>query len=245
MVLLLVSFPLGAAEWEGTVEWGPQVSLSTNLAAEVVRLGAAPGQRVKRGEVLAELESGVVQSHLESARAGVAHHKLVRAEARSELQRSEELYERTLLSDHDLDVARIAAAAAEAGYLQALAQLKEAQRAVELTRISAPVDALVTERHVEVGETVNGVFQAAKIYTLVPVGVYRVRLAPDATQAAAMAVGKGVEVTVGSRRYRGEVTSIAYLRDKGSAFHIQGEVGFTTEAGEAPLIGKSARVSLP
>ncbi len=158
-----------AVELDASADSSGPLILSSNLAAEVVKSPVAEGERVKKGALLLQLESGVARARLAQAEAELAYQKLVLAEAQNELQRNEELYERTLLSDHDLDLARIAYAAAQSSYSRAKAGLTVAQRELALRRIVAPFDAQVVAVFVQAGETINGQFNAVKLIALRPV----------------------------------------------------------------------------
>ena len=72
------------------------------------------------------------------------------------------------LADHDLDMARIALAAAKSSYDGAVYEVTEAQREVQRRRIVAPFEARVQEIHVQAGETINGTLNAVKLITLRP-----------------------------------------------------------------------------
>lgn len=163
LLLVMFSSVLPAAE-----PAGEPLMLSTNLAAEVVNSPLTEGEVVKKGALLMQLETGVARARLAQAEAELTHQKLLLAEAQNELQRSEELYERTLLSDHDLDLSRIAHAAAQSSYSRATAELAAAQRNLALRRIVAPFDAQVVKIFVQAGETINGQFNAVKLISLRP-----------------------------------------------------------------------------
>jgi multidrug efflux system membrane fusion protein len=158
-----------AVEADASGESSRSLILSSNLAAEVVKSPVAEGDMVKKGALLLQLESGVARARLAQAEAELAYQKLLLAEAKNELQRNEELYDRTLLSDHDLDLARIAHSAAQSSFSRARAGLTAAQRELALRRIVAPFDAQVLELFVRAGETINGKFNSVKLIALQPV----------------------------------------------------------------------------
>ncbi len=161
LLLTMFSTVLAAAESQDEA-----LTLSTNLAAEVVKSPLAAGDRVKKGALLLQLEDQVARAQLAQVQAELAHQQLLLTEAQNELKRSEELYERTLLSDHDLVLARIAHAAAQSSYSRARAELAAAQRNLALRRIVAPFDAQVVEIFVQAGETINGQFNSVKLISL-------------------------------------------------------------------------------
>lgn len=243
VLLFLFSNSLFAAELSGKVAWLEPLTLSTNLAAEVIQAVAPAGQRVKKGDLLVQLEDGVLRARLSQASAELAHQKLLLTEAGNELQRSEELYDRTLLSDHDLDLARIAHAAADSSYQRATAELKTAQQAVGLSRIIAPFDALVLERHVQSGETVNGQYQSRPLYTLVALQKRQARFVVDATQALQLHLDDELELQIGKQRYTGRVGAINRYSAKAADITI--DVIFTLAEGDALVIGDTAQLTLP
>lgn len=237
--------PLMAAELQGEVRWGESVTLSTNLDLEVLQATARPGEQIKKGALLVQLDDGVLRARLAAARAAVAHQMLLLKEAKSELQRSEELYERTLLSDHDLDLARIALAGAESGYQRASAELVAAQRDVARTRVVAPFGGMVLQRHVQTGETLNGRFNAVPLYTLVATEERMVRLVVPASQAVGVTLGDELAMQAGERRYTGSVTAIAHPTAKAAASQVTIDIILSAGKGEALEIGETVRVSLP
>jgi RND family efflux transporter MFP subunit len=245
MFFALFSAPLMAADHQSEVRWGDPVTLSSNLEVEVVQATARPGEQVKKGALLVQLDDGVLRARLAAVRAAVAHQMLLLKEAKSELQRSEELYERTLLSDHDLDMARIALAGADSGYQRASAELVAAQRDMAHARVVAPFDGVVLQRHVQTGETLNGRFNAVPLYTLVATEERMVRLVVPASQAVGVTLGDELAMQAGERRYTGSVAAIAYPAAKVAASQVTIDILFSPGKGEVPTIGEMVRVSLP
>ncbi|MCW8918633.1 MAG: efflux RND transporter periplasmic adaptor subunit [Gammaproteobacteria bacterium] len=245
LILMLRIAPLGAAELSGEVGWGESVTLSTTLEAEVVRVTARPGELVKKGALLLQLDDDVARAQLAAAVAEVAHQTLLLREAGSELQRSEELYDRALLSDHDLDLARIGHAAANSSYQRASAGLAAAERTVAEIRLVAPFDGVVLRRHVQAGERVNGRLHSVPLYTLAAARDRVVRLVVMPAQAAGVKPGDELALRRGEQHYRGRVTALTHHGEPGSAPQVTVEILFSPEKGEAMTIGEVVRVSLP
>ena len=82
-------------------------------AIRVLAVLMAGTQRVASGALLVELDQRVLRAGLAAAEARVALAKLKQAEAGRELDRTLELYDRTLLSEHEKQQAQIDAAAAD------------------------------------------------------------------------------------------------------------------------------------
>jgi membrane fusion protein (multidrug efflux system) len=139
-------------EVQGQVESRTTVALSTKLGGTVAAVRVQPGQRVRAGTVLVELDSEVLQRSLEEA----------------ELQRD---YARTLYERYAR--AWEAKAIAEVQYLTAKQQLEAAERRVATlreqlrqARIVAPFDGIVDEVNARVGEFLAPGVPAVRLFNL-------------------------------------------------------------------------------
>ncbi len=139
-------------EVQGQVESRTTVALSAKLGGTVMAVRVQPGQRVRAGTVLVELDSEVLQRSLEEA----------------EVQRE---YARTLYERYAR--AWEAKAVAEVQYLTAKQQLEAAERRVATlreqlrqTRIVAPFDGVVDEVYARVGEFLAPGVPAVRLFNL-------------------------------------------------------------------------------
>ncbi|WP_165967396.1 efflux RND transporter periplasmic adaptor subunit [Luteimonas aestuarii] len=128
--------------------------LTSEVAARVSRIGSDAGARVRRGDLLVELDPTDYRLSLSqaSAQASAAQARATQAQAR--LVRARQLNADKYVSDDEL-----AALEAETAGAQAEARVRQAARAVaerELakTRIVAPFDGVVLERIAQVGAAV-------------------------------------------------------------------------------------------
>lgn len=243
IALMIWVAPSYAAELKGKVRWVEPVVLSTNLSTEVTKADAMPGQYVKRGAVLAKLRSDVVRAEVDHARTELEYRELALEEAQSELDRTQELYDRTLLADHDLNLARIAFSAAKSVEQQARVRLKAASYRLEKSRIVAPFNAVVLTSHISVGETLNGQFKAAPIYTVTMADARRVTVAGSVQQATTVSLGDELKLLVVGKNYLGKVTAIHLSEDSSEDALI--DVQFKVDAKSAPQIGQTVTVNLP
>ena len=128
LLALFFVAPAPALELEAELGWERRLELSTPVSGPVASVRVAPGERVEAGDLLLELDQRLYQARLDQARAGLEQARQNREEGRRDLERAEELYDRTVLSDHDLTLARISAAEAEAAHEEASAALTEITR---------------------------------------------------------------------------------------------------------------------
>ena len=237
-----LALPAAAFEVDGELQWSKRLTLSTPVTGVVTEAPVAPGQRVAKGTLLVRLDPRPFAARDARAAAGVASAEAALGEARREMERAEELYDRTVLSDHELQKARIGLAAAEAAFESARAERTLAAVALERSRLTAPFDAWVLERPAEVGETVVSRLEARPLVVLAEAGRMVARVAVGADRAAKLAPGMAAAVTVNGDRYEGRVRTVALEAPEGSSLYPV-EVEF---ASDQPLrAGQRASVDLP
>ena len=164
----------------GTLQAVTTVQVGTQVSGTIKALHADFNTRVRRGQVVAELEPSLFGTQVEQARASLtrAEADVRRAEvqledARQKLARARELAAQALISTSDLETAdvnaRVADAslrAAEAQVVQARASLHQSEVNLAHTIITAPIDGIVISRDVDVGQTVAASMQAPTLFVI-------------------------------------------------------------------------------
>jgi len=145
---------LGAVLPAVAADGGRRITLSTPVSGVIRAIHVSGGERVRAGEALIELDDRTFRARVDRARAQLDKLRVVRDEARREHERTRELYNRRVISRHDLQLSEIAAAGSEADYTSARSELTEAEVALEYATVRAPVDGEVVEVLVNTGETV-------------------------------------------------------------------------------------------
>ncbi len=118
------------------------------------------GKNVKQGELLLEFDDTLLLSDLAEARAQLKLAKDNLTEAKKELARARELYDRTVLSEHELQQAKISYSKAAASSAAADNHLAHAQWNLTHSKLHAPFDGLVTRLSSYPGQYVNNAFTA-------------------------------------------------------------------------------------
>lgn len=234
-----------AAELTGTVQWAQRVELGTPQSGIIVEVPVQAGETVKKGQLLVQLEPRALQARVKRAEAGLAKAKKDRDEAQRELDRSTELYDRTLLSNHDLDLAKIAYAASASRYQAASAALVEARLDLEQSAVRAPFDGVVLQRNAEVGQSVVSNLQSVPLITVAVTREMRVQAAADQAQIAKLQVGQAVTVESGGLRFKGRIALLGLepvAADGEPRYPVQ--VLFATE-GKTIRAGQPATVVVP
>lgn len=153
----------------GTVRSSNRVEVGARVSGKVEKILVKLGQKVKKGELIAELDSITQENTLNSAQAQLAAYKaqLVAAQtayrvATSNFQRIIKLYKRKASSLDDYENAQNNLDSAKANVEQIQAQIKQSEIEVNTaatnlnyTKITSPIDGTVISIPVSVGQTVN------------------------------------------------------------------------------------------
>lgn len=205
---LLAAPVAGALEVRGTVEWGREAVLGALVSGLVEEVAVERGQRVASGDLLVRLDPRPFDLDIEAARAAVGGIAPRLQEARREAERARALYDRAVLSDHELQLAQIALAEAQAAHRAARARLERARLAREYSELRAPAPGLVLEVLVAPGEAVVAADRAVPMVRIAPLDALRARASLPAEAARRLAPGAPVQVELEGRRWPGQVTGV-------------------------------------
>ena len=204
---LLLMLGVASAE-EANLQWARATTLSSVVNGVVAELKVKPGQRVKKGQVLLRLQQEVFISRLHAAESLLLRNKDLRKEAKAEYQRSQEMYDNSMLSDHELELKRLAALMAEAEHKQALAKLAAARFQQQQSVVLAPFDAIVTNVLVAEYEAINSALKAVPLIEVVSSNSMSVVAKLDISTAMALTPGDKLQVKLDGSLYDATISKI-------------------------------------
>lgn len=164
----------------GVVQPLQQVQVGTQVNGPIKKLYVDFNARVKAGDLIAQIDPATYEARVTQDKASltssIANVKKVAAnlkQARKELERSNELAKRELISQSDLDTAvasydslEAQLEVAKAGVEQSQATLNNSQINLAYTTIKSPIDGIVISRSVDEGQTVVASFSAATLFII-------------------------------------------------------------------------------
>jgi HlyD family secretion protein len=181
-------------EATGTINAVITVQVGSQVSGAVSKLYVDFNSRVKKGQLIAQIDPALFEGALEQAKADLANAKANLAAAiantakakanevqtKADYQRNQGLAQQGVVSPQALDLALAnadSAVAAVSGALaaeeQARAQVLQKEAAVQVaqtnldyTTIRAPIDGTVVARNVDVGQTVAASLQAPTLFTI-------------------------------------------------------------------------------
>lgn len=239
--------PAFALDIKAEIDWARRVELGTPVKGVVQHIMAQPGQRIAKNEVLLQLDDRGFKSRVDGLKAQLAHFKAVLAEAEREQERALELYDRTVLSDHELQVAKNNLIAAEAQYEMCRTNLIQAELDLEYSSIRAPYDAVVVSRLAEVGQTVVPDLQAITLFIVADAQHMLARGRATAKDITQVSVGQEAMVKLDGKNYKGRIINFGLRslpKGESTEKHYFINVQFPITS-SASYIGQPAKISLP
>jgi RND family efflux transporter MFP subunit len=177
----------------GTLAAAETAALRAESAGSVVDVQAEIGDHVKKGAVLAKIESQVASSAYLSTQSAVVSATQDAVNARREVERVKRLAEAGALSAHDVEAAEAGLAAAEARLAGAKAQEAQMGEQVGNTTVRSPIDGIVSERAVGLGDIVA---PGAPLFTVIEPSSLRLEGAVPAASATSLQIGTPVKFEV-------------------------------------------------
>ncbi|WP_168801303.1 efflux RND transporter periplasmic adaptor subunit [Rhizobium rhizophilum] len=215
----------------GSVEPTVQVDVSSEQSGTVREVLVDFNSEVKKGDVLARLDTDKLSADLKakeaalaSARASVSKARADEASAKAKLDRLTTLVSSRVSTQQDLDTAEYTFQAAEAARQSAEADVISAEAALEQAKLSvskativSPIDGIVLSRDVDTGATVAASLEAPTLFTLAgDLRQMELQVSIDEADVGQVAVGQAATFTVDAfpdQRFPAEITSIRYAAE--------------------------------
>jgi len=140
---------------DGVAEAVSRGTVSAQTGGRVVEVNFDVDDYVRQGEVIVRIDDTQQQAGATQAGANLRAATAKRQDAEAEFTRVEGVFAKQAISKAEMDRATAALKQARAGEQAAEAALLKAQQELDYTQVRAPYNGIVTERLVEVGETVQ------------------------------------------------------------------------------------------
>ena len=211
-----------AVSTTGTLQAVTTVQIGSQVSGNISYLGADFNSIVKKGQVIAKLDPSLLQAQLEQARANVIRSqsdvaqqeanvgraRVTLLDAQQKYARAQQLFAKNLEPQADLDAAKIAVDSAQsslasseaalnsakASVVQSQANFNQAQVNLDHTIITSPVDGIVTQRSVDVGQTVASSLQAPTLF-IIAVDLTKLQVSASIDEADIGRIRPGQRVT--------------------------------------------------
>lgn len=186
----------------GTIEPVETVEVGTQVSGKVEKIYVDFNDVVKKGDLLAELDKLTLNQNVSRARASLTSAESQLNYAKLSYERTKQLYEANAATlaafqeaQNTYTQAQMSQKNAQAAYDQALVDLSYAE-------IYSPIDGVVLDRAVEVGQTVAASFSTPTLFTLAnDLTKMQVEAAVDEADIGQVKIGQRVSFTVDAYTY--------------------------------------------
>ena len=196
----------------GTINPVTLVSVGTQVSGTVSKLYVDFNSKVKKGQILLELDDALLAAQVRQSEASVQSAQASLDLANANEKRTRDLFALEYVTQQDLDTAVQAKKAAAAAMQSAAAQLEKDRANLAYSVIRSPVSGVVVDREVDIGQTVAASLQTPTLFKIAQ-DLSKMQIDTNFAEAdiGNIRVGQTVRFTVDafeSRHFKGEVKQI-------------------------------------
>ncbi len=196
----------------GTLQPLVSANVGSTVSGPVIEVLADFNSQVRAGQVLARLDPTPFQQRIVQAQAQLAQSQAQLAVAESDYQRYRLLQQRGFASEQLMAQQRAARDTARAAVAQASAQVATARTDLERSVIRSPIDGVVVDRQVNVGQPVASSLQAATLFVIAQdLSRLQANITVDEADIGEVNEGQAVRFTVDAfpdREFEGRVSQV-------------------------------------
>ena len=241
LLFIAITTPIMAQEYIARLAWVNRTELTTPVAGVVDVVHVEAGMKVNKGDHLVTLEPMKFEIQIKESQSQLNKRAALLDEARRELDRAQGLYDRTLLSEHELQVVKNAYITSNADFDLAKAKLAQAKLDYEYSRLRAPFDAVVLKRLAEKGMVVMPQLQPQTLVIIAHGHKMLAQAKINASDLLQIQSGQVVDIIIRGEKYRGEVKykGMEPVIENGTEYNL--DIEFSTN-GKQFIAGQQARI---
>jgi len=150
----------------GKIEPVDTVTVGTQVSGIIQYLYVDFNSKVKKGELLASLDKSLLQATLDQFKGNLLNAQSQLVFAKNNFNRQELLFKTDAISKADYDSALNTYDAAKAGVASVQAEVRSAQKNLSYADIYSPIDGVVLNRNVSIGQTVAASFSTPTLFII-------------------------------------------------------------------------------
>jgi HlyD family secretion protein len=150
----------------GTMEAINTVEVGTQISGTIKKIYVDYNDKVKAGQLLAEMDLKLLNTNLISAQANLAISETQLQYAKKEYERTKGLFNKNVISEKDLANSKFIYNQAVGANKASRAAVKNIQVRIGYAKITSPIKGTITERSVEEGQTVAASFATPRMFII-------------------------------------------------------------------------------
>jgi HlyD family secretion protein len=196
----------------GTLGAVRTVQVGTQVSGQIAALYVDFNDHVKKGQLIARIDPILQEAAVQDAEAGLAKATAVATQTQLDYERSKKLHDQQIATDAEFNVAQSSYAQAKASLTSARINLQRAKQNLAYTNIYSPIDGVVVERTMDVGQTVAASFSAPQLFIIAnDLSRMQILASVDESDIGKIQPGQPVTFTVQSfpdRQFTGSVEQV-------------------------------------
>jgi HlyD family secretion protein len=150
----------------GTLSAVRTVKVGTQVSGQIAAIYVDFNDKVKKGELLARIDPTLQRQTVANAQAGVARVQAQLTQTQLEYLRSKTLHDEKIITDSEYNTAKSNYEVAKADLTSAQVALDQARQNLAYTNIYSPIDGVVVDRNVDIGQTVAASLEAPQLFLI-------------------------------------------------------------------------------
>jgi HlyD family secretion protein len=181
----------------GTLSAVQTIQVGTQVSGQIAVIHADYNDHVKKGQLLARIDPTLQNQAVEEAQAQLERAHATMEQAQSDYARSKQLFDAKVITASEFSTVQSNFAVQKANVKSALIALERARQNLRYTDIYAPIDGVIVERNVDVGQTVAANFSAPQLFLIAKdLSDMQILASVDESDISAIRTGQPVEFTV-------------------------------------------------
>ena len=150
----------------GTLGAVRTVQVGTQVSGQVAAIYVDFNGRVRKGQLLARIDPTLQQQAVQDAEAGLERSQAQLTQAQAEYQRNKQLFDEKVITASEFGAVQSTFSVQQANVKSAQIALDKARQNLAYTNIYSPIDGVIVERNVDVGQTVAASLSAPQLFLI-------------------------------------------------------------------------------
>jgi HlyD family secretion protein len=181
----------------GTLGAVKTIQVGTQVSGQVAAIYADYNQHVRKGQLLASIDPALQNQAVEEAQAQLERTLATMQQAEGDYARNKQLFEWKIITASEFSATQSNFSVQKATVKSAQIALERARQNLAYTKIYAPIDGVIVERNVDVGQTVAANFSTPQLFLIAnDLSDMQILALVDESDIGAIKTGQPVEFSV-------------------------------------------------
>ena len=181
----------------GTLGAVQTIQVGTQVSGQIAGIYVDFNDRVRKGQLLARIDPTLQNQAVEDAQAQLERAQATLTEAQSEYTRNKQLFDAKVITASEFGAVQSNFDVQKATVKSAQIALERARQNLAYTNIYAPIDGVIVERNVNVGQTVAASLSAPQLFLIAnDLSNMQILASVDESDIGAIQAGQPVQFTV-------------------------------------------------